>query len=46
MYINFPEIHPPIQGLEEIPIPNMVTVRQLYDSQKIEHVKEHMQKHT
>lgn len=44
MYINFPEIHPPIQGLEEIPIPNMVTVRQFYDSQKIEHVKEHMQK--
>lgn len=42
MYIDFPEVHPPIQGLEETPIPSMLTIRQQYDTQKIEHVADHL----
>ncbi len=44
MFINFPEIHTPIQGMELVPIPNMVTIRQQYDGTKIEDVKEHMRR--
>ena len=42
MFINFPEVHTPIQGMENVPIPNMVTIRQSYDSTKIEDIKSHM----
>ena len=31
MFIDFPEIHTPIQGIDLVPIPNMVTIRQSYD---------------
>ncbi len=36
MFIQFPEVHTPIQGMENVPIPNMVTIRQSYDPTKIE----------
>lgn len=42
MYIDFPEVHTPIQGMDLVPIPNMVTIRQHYDSTKIEDVSGHM----
>ena len=44
MFIDFPEIHTPIQGIDLVPIPNMVTIRQSYDPTKIEDIKGHMQK--
>ena len=44
MFIDFPEIHTPIQGMDLVPIPNMVTIRQSYDPTKIEDIKGHMQK--
>lgn len=40
MRINFPEIHTPVQGLDEITIPSMVTVHQAYDPQKIDNAEE------
>ena len=42
MFIDFPEIHTPIQGIDLVPIPNMVTIRQSYDPTKIEDIKGHM----
>ena len=42
MFIQFPEVHTPIQGMENVPIPNMVTIRQSYDPTKIEDIKGHM----
>ena len=42
MYIDFPEVHTPIQGMENVPVPNMVTIRQSYDPAKIQDVKGHM----
>lgn len=44
MFIKFPEIHTPIQGMELVPVPNMVTVRQSYDKTKIEDIKAHMER--
>lgn len=38
MFIDFPEVHVPIQGLDGVPLPKMVTVKQSYDPQKIEDV--------
>lgn len=34
-FIDFPEIHFPVQGIEEITIPRFVRVRQRYDDRKI-----------
>lgn len=34
-FINFPEIHASMQGLDQIPAPQMVTIRQKYDPQQI-----------
>ena len=42
MYIAFPEVHPAVQGLDEVPIPGMVTVHQAYDPQKIDGVRAHL----
>lgn len=36
MFIDFPEVHVPVQGLDTVTLPRMVTVKQSYDSQKIE----------
>ncbi len=42
MFIDFPEMHAIVQGMENVPIPEMVTIHQAYDPQKIENVREHM----
>lgn len=42
LYIDFPEVSIPVQGMESISIPNMYTIKQYYDNQKIEHIKEHL----
>ena len=39
MYINFPEVHIPIQGLEQVALPNMITVRQSYDPARVSDVE-------
>ena len=38
MRIHFPEIHTPVQGLDTVTIPEMVTIHQSYDPRKIEDV--------
>jgi hypothetical protein len=38
-FINFPEIHAIVQGMETVPIPKMVTVRQQYDESRVEDVE-------
>ena len=35
MFIDFPETHAKVQGMETMPIPRMVTIHQKYDDQKI-----------
>jgi hypothetical protein len=35
MFINYPEVHVPVQGMEAVPVPEMVTIRQRFDPQKI-----------
>ena len=40
--IDFPEISFPIQGLEEVTLPRMVRVRQLYASDRIEDIPAHL----
>ena len=38
MFINFPEMHAKVQGMEEVPLPEMVTIRESYDTQRIEKI--------
>ncbi len=38
MYIDFPEAHFTVQGTDEVKIPEMVTIHQQYDPQKIDDV--------
>lgn len=38
--IIFPEIHFPIQGIEEVKLPRMVRVRQLYARDKVDNIEE------
>ena len=40
--IDFPEIHFPIQGLDEVTLPRMARVRQLYASDRIEDIPAHL----
>lgn len=42
MYIDFPEVHVTVQGTEDVKLPEMVTVKQLYDAQKIDDVLGHV----
>lgn len=35
MYISFPEVHVPIQGLDEVRLPPMVPIRQQFDTSEI-----------
>ena len=37
-FIDFPEIHFPVQGMDEIEIPQFVRVRQKYDEHKVENL--------
>ena len=39
MFIQFPEVHVPVQGLDEVEVPQMVTIRQRYDASKVEDVE-------
>ena len=41
-FIDFPEIHIPVQGIEEVPIPRMVRIREKYETDKIENIREHL----
>lgn len=43
-FIDFPEIHFPIQGIEEIQIPKMVRVRQIYENDEIQDIETHLKK--
>ena len=36
--IDFPEVHIPIQGLDEVTLPKMVRIRQSYDRKRIEDI--------
>ncbi len=40
--ITFPSMHIPIQGLDEVPLPRMVRVRQTYASDQIEDLAAHL----
>lgn len=42
MYIDFPEVHLTVQGMEHVVIPKMVTVRQKYDADKITDLARHI----
>ncbi|MCB7321249.1 nickel-dependent lactate racemase [Lacrimispora sp. 210928-DFI.3.58] len=42
MRIDFPEIHTPVPGLETVTVPEMVTIHQAYDTEKIDDVVEHL----
>ena len=41
-FIDFPEIHIPVQGLDRVKIPKMVRIRQKYETDKIEDIKAHL----
>ena len=38
IFTNFPELNLPMQGIENVAIPNMIRIRQKYDPQRIEDV--------
>ena len=42
-FIDFPEIHVKVEGMEQIRIPRMVKIRQHFDEQKIEDIKAHVE---
>ncbi len=44
MYIDFPEVHVPIQGLEQVTLPEMITIRQSYDPAKVDDIAGTMRK--
>ncbi len=41
-FIDFPEIHIKVEGMEGIKIPRMVRIRQHFDAQKIEDIRAHV----
>ena len=43
-FIDFPEIHFPIQGIEEVELPRMVHVRQRFDDDYISDIEGHLKK--
>ena len=42
-FIDFPEINFPVQGIEEVPMPKMVRIREKYEADKIEDIKAHLE---
>ena len=42
MFIDFPEVHARVPGMENVPLPEMVTIHQEYDSQKITDTAGHL----
>lgn len=43
-FIDFPDVSFPVQGIEDIQIPRMVRVRQIYEDDRIMDVQEHLVK--
>ena len=41
-FIDFPEIHIPVPGIEDIAIPKMVRIREKYEDDKITDIKAHL----
>ncbi|NLN06025.1 MAG: hypothetical protein GX167_00190 [Firmicutes bacterium] len=44
MFIHFPEIHLPVEGRENIPLPAMYTIRQRYDATHLTDVAGHLRR--
>ncbi len=44
MFIDFPESHIVVQGLDEVPIPKLAKMRQVYDSARIEELEGHIRR--
>lgn len=42
LYIDFPEVSIPVQGMDNIKIPKMYTIKQYYDKQRIVDIKGHL----
>ena len=42
MFIDFPEVHIPVEGIEKIKIPKMITIKQKYDDAKIIDIVNHL----
>lgn len=42
-FIDFPEIHVPVQRIENISIPKMVRIREKYETDRIDDVKRHLE---
>ena len=42
IFLSFPEVDIPVQGIGQVPIPRMYTIRQKYDSQKLDDVGKHL----
>jgi len=42
-FIDFPEINFPVQGIEEVPMPKMVRIKEKYESDKIDDVRAHIE---
>lgn len=42
-FIDFPEIHFPVQGIEEVPMPKMVRIKEKYEDDKIDDVRAHIE---
>lgn len=41
-YIPFPEIQIPVQGINDIPMPKMVRIRETFETDKIDDVRQHL----
>lgn len=41
-FIEFPEISFPVQGINDVPMPKMVRIREKYEDDKIEDIKSHL----
>ena len=41
-FIDFPEISFPVQGIEDVPMPKMVRIREKYEDDKIDDIKAHI----
>ena len=41
-FIDFPEISFPVQGIEDVPMPKMYRIRELYENDKIEDIRGHL----
>ena len=41
-FIDFPEISFPVQGIEDVPMPKMYRIRELYENDKIDDIRGHV----